>query len=407
MSRKKVVMIGCFDTKATDFEYLRSCLAKEDLEVIEINTGVFPTQCPFPVAFDAAEVAKAAGYQLSTLRDKSERSTALDNMAHGASKIIASLVARDQVAGAIGMGGGGGTYLTLLAMQTIPIGIPKLCLSTVASKDLARQVGSKDITLMQSVVDIAGPNQISKMQMRQAAGAIAGMVKTTNITQEKKAASIAISMFGNTTPCVEKCSELLRAAGYEVLAFHAVGVGGQTMEALIRDGYFAGVLDITTTELADHLCDGICSAGPNRLTAAAEMGIPQVVVPGCLDMVNYGHPDTVPEKYRERKLYSWAPDVTLMRTNKIENEQLGLTIAHRLNNATGKVAILLPLRGISKLSGAGEPFYDPETDQVLFKTIKEKTDDFIEIQEINANINDTSFATAAVNILLQLLQDHI
>lgn len=405
MSRPRVAMLGCFDTKASDFEFLRACLLSQGLDVIAINMGTHPVQRVFPIDVSASEVAEAAGHELSSIREQSDRSTALEIMGRGASKVIARLLAKGRLDGAIGMGGGGGTFLTLLAMQAIPIGVPKVCLSTVASKDLSRQVGTRDITLICSVVDIAGLNQISRMQMRQAAGAIAGMMNVTDFTEKSKVPSIAISMFGNTTACVEQCSTLLREAGYEVLAFHAVGVGGKTMEALIRDGYFDGVLDITTTELADHLCDGICSAGPDRLTAAARKGIPQVVVPGCLDMVNYGAPDTVPDKYRHRKLFSWAPDVTLMRTNKAENAELATIITQRLNSSTGKVSILLPLQGISKISSVGGPFYDPETDAVLFDTIKEKARDSIKVLEIDANINDALFARSAVDNLLSLMQE--
>lgn len=395
--------MGCFDTKASDFEFLRTCLISQDLDVISINMGIQPVQCPFPIDVSASQVAEAAGHTLSSIREQSDRSTALEIMGHGASKVIAKLMVKGQLDGAIGMGGGGGTFLTLLAMQAIPIGVPKVCLSTVASKDLSRQVGTRDMTLICSVVDIAGLNQISRMQMRQAAGAIAGMMRSTDRTRNSETPSIAISMFGNTTRCVEMCSELLREAGYEVLAFHAVGVGGLTMEALIHDGYFDGVLDITTTELADHLCEGICSAGPTRLTAAAEKGIPQVVAPGCLDMVNYGPPDTVPEKYEGRKLFSWAPDVTLMRTNKAENEELGTIIGQRLSKSKGKVSILLPLQGISKISSRGGPFHDPEIDQLLFDTIKEKASESTTVLEIDANINDAIFAKAAVDNLLSLM----
>ena len=257
------------------------------------------------------------------LVDTKDRSLVVTKMGQGAAKIIAQLLIEGKVDGAIGMGGGGGTYIALAAMQAIPVGIPKLCLSTMAVKDLSRQVGTKDILLMPSIVDVAGLNSISRLLIKQAAGAINGMVAVDRTPPTDSRGSIAISMFGNTTPCVEQCIALLKEQGYEALAFHAVGVGGLTMEALITDGFFDAVLDLTTTELADDLCDGVCSAGPDRLTAAGKAGIPQVVAPGCLDMVNYGHLDTVPERYQARQLYSWAPDVTLMRTDEAENRTLG------------------------------------------------------------------------------------
>lgn len=397
-------MLGCFDTKGEDFKYLHTCLSDLGTTIISINTGVQDTLVDFPITISAEQVAGAANSSLESLRKKADRNLVVEKMGQGAATIIADLVAQGRVKGAIGMGGGGGTYIVLSAMQPIPTGIPKLCLSTVATKDLSRQVGTKDITLMPSVVDVAGLNRISRLLIGQAAGAIYGMMGAPRVARQTTAGTIAISMFGNTTPCVEHCTQLLKKEGYEVLSFHSVGVGGRTMEALIGEGFFDAVLDITTTELADELCEGICSAGPDRLTTAARMGIPQVVVPGCLDMVNYGHLDTVPEKFRSRKLFSWAPDVTLMRTNAEENRILGASIAQKLNQTKGEVAILLPLKGISKISRKGGDFYDPQTDQVLFDTIKEQIQPTIPVQEIDANINDIQFAEQAVNTLLGMIR---
>ncbi|MCL4167219.1 UNVERIFIED_CONTAM: hypothetical protein GTU68_044081, partial [Idotea baltica] len=349
-------MLGCFDTKNEDFTYLHSCLLAQGVAVIAINTGVLGTTDNFQVDFEAEEVATAAGVELSKLRQAKDRGQAIEKMGKGASKIIANLLSQDKVDGAIGMGGGGGTYMALLAMQVIPIGTPKFCLSTLASKDLSQQIGNKDITLMPSIVDVAGLNSISRMLISQAAGAICGMMKSVVSDHHQTSGSIAISIFGNTTPCVDMCSDILKKEGFDVLTFHAVGVGGKTMESLILEGCFDAVLDITTTELADDLCDGICSAGPERLTAASKAGVPQVVVPGCLDMVNYGTMESVPDRYKSRLLYSWAPDVTLMRTNAQENEILGKTLAQKLNKSTGDVAILLPIKGISQVSVKGGIF---------------------------------------------------
>lgn len=398
-----ILMIGCFDTKAADFSYLYQRLTKNGLNIITLNTGVKGTTDNFPIDIEAAAVAAQTDWTIQQLLAKNDRGIVVEKMGEGAAKIIAQLVKEGKIQGAIGMGGGGGTYIALAAMQTIPIGIPKLCLSTVAAKDLSRQVGTKDIVLMPSVVDVAGLNSVSRLLISQAAGAISGMIANSHIPPQDKVGSIAISMFGNTTPCVEKCTELLKAKGYEVLAFHAVGTGGRVMESLIREGFFDGVLDITTTELADDLCEGICSAGPERLTAAAAKGIPQVVVPGCLDMVNYGHLDTVPKKYTARNLYSWAPDVTLMRTDAHENKILGQSIAEKLNQSKGKVAVLLPLKGISIVSSEGGVFHAPEIDQVLFDTIKKQVKDSIPIIELDKNINDQAFAEKAINLLLEMM----
>lgn len=401
---KTIVMLGCFDTKGADFGYLYTALKQLNSNIITINTGVLGTTNLFPVDYEAQEVAQMGGSALLELRKKEDRGFAIQVMGTGAAKIVTQLQSQNKVQGIIGMGGGGGTYMALTAMKALKLGIPKLCLSTIATKDLSSHIGNKDITLMPSIVDVAGLNSISRVVIKQAAGAIVGMVNSsTVIDQAFKIKSIAISVFGNTSLCVDSCSEQLKSSGYDVLAFHSVGVGGMTMEALTMEGCFDAILDITTTELADELCGGICSAGPDRLKAGSKIGIPQVVVPGCLDMVNFGAIDTVPEKYKNRQLYSWAPDVTLMRTNKEENRILGKIIAERINLSKGSVTVLLPLGGISKIGGEGEVFYNPEIDRELFNAIKVHADNKIRIIEVNANINTVDFAQQAVKSLFELL----
>jgi uncharacterized protein (UPF0261 family) len=401
---KCVLMLGCFDTKGENFSFLRKCLLDQNEKVITLNVGVMGTTKEFPVDIESDQVASEAGYLIKDLRSKADRGHAVEIMGAGASKIVAKLVADKTIKAAIGMGGGGGTYIALSAMQVIPFGIPKLCLSTVAAKDLSRQTGNKDITLMPSIVDIAGLNSINMLLISQAAAAICAMAKVTDVKKNTSVGSIAISMFGNTSACVDQCSALLREHGYEVLAFHATGVGGRTMEALIREGYFDAVLDVTTTELADDLCGGICSAGPDRLNAAAEMGIPQVVVPGCLDMVNFAQIDTVPEHYKHRELYRWAPDVTLMRTNKEENKILAERLVQKVRRSTAAVAILLPTLGISQIDGEGGVFCSPEIDQVLFESIKEHASGSVDVIEMDAHINDKKFSGKLVSVLLSMLE---
>ncbi|NND07300.1 MAG: Tm-1-like ATP-binding domain-containing protein [Saprospiraceae bacterium] len=396
-------MLGCFDSKAEDFEYLYRCLKELGAHVLTVNTGVRPSNINFTIDIRSSEVAEAAGTSLRELLNRGDRGHVIEKMGTGASLVIAMMVKEQRIHGIIGMGGGGGTYICLAGMQEVPFGIPKLCLSTVATKDLSRQVGTKDIVLMPSIVDVAGINSVSGLLIRQAAGALMGMISVEAERFKSSRITVGISMFGNTTECVDRCTELLKSQGLEVLAFHAVGIGGQTMEALIRDGRIHAVLDITTTELADELCEGICSAGPKRLTAAGDMGITQVVVPGCLDMVNYGHLDTVPDRFRSRQLYSWAPDVTLMRTNAEENQLLAKEISEKLNNAQGPVALMLPLEGVSLVSKKGGVFYQPEVDQILFDGLKSGANEQIRIEEIRANINDKVFADKAVEILLELL----
>jgi uncharacterized protein (UPF0261 family) len=402
-TNKYILILGCFDTKGENFSFLRKCILAEGELVITINTGVMGTTDYFPVDFESDLVALEAGHTITDLRKEGDRGHAVDIMGKGTARIVSKLMAEGRIKAAIGMGGGGGTYIALSAMQEIPLGVPKLCLTTLAAKDLSRQIGSKDITLMPSVVDVAALNSISKLLIKQAAAAICAMAKVIP-EDDATAGSIAISMFGNTTACVDKCSELLKKQGYEVFPFHATGVGGRTMESLIREGYFDAVLDITTTELADELCGGICSAGPDRLNAAAEMGIPQVVAPGCLDMVNFAQLDTVPEQYKSRELYSWAPDVTLMRTNKEENIILGERLAQKLNRSTAAATILLPVKGVSQIDAEGNVFFHPEINQVLFDTIKKHTKEAVNVIEVDAHINDEKFSRMLVKVLLDMIK---
>ncbi|MBE9463505.1 Tm-1-like ATP-binding domain-containing protein [Dyadobacter subterraneus] len=400
---KNILMLGCFDTKGEVFAYLRNCILALGENVISINTGVMGTTNLFPVDFESDVVALQGGSEIFSLRKLGDRGHAMDVMGKGAAEIVKILIAEGKLKAAIGMGGGGGTYITLSAMQQIPFGIPKLCLTTIAAKDLSRQIGHKDITLVPSVVDVAGLNIIIKVLISQSAAAICAMANISADPENAAVKRIAISMFGNTTACVDKCTELLTKEGYEVLAFHATGIGGRTMEALIREGYFDAVLDVTTTELADDLCGGICSAGPERLLAAGEMNLPQVVAPGCLDMVNFGHADSVPEKYKDRFFYSWAPDVTLMRTSIEENRILGKQLIEKLNKSASPVSVVLPLKGISQIDSAGGIFYKPENDQALFDSIKNHAAGHINIIESDAHINDNSFAEILVKTLIETI----
>lgn len=403
-NNKCILILGCFDTKGEDFSFLRSCITGLGEKVITMNTGVMGTTKDFPVDIESDQVAQEGGYSVAALREADDRGRAVNIMGKGAAKLAAKLVAQNKIKAAVGMGGGGGTYIALSAMQEIPLGIPKLCLSTLAAKDLSRQMGSKDIVLMPSIVDVAGLNSISKLLMRRAAAAICAMSVITEEKEDTVAGTIAISMFGNTSACVNQCSELLRKQGYEVLAFHANGVGGKAMESLIREGCFDAVLDVTTTELADDLCGGICSAGPDRLDAAADMGIPQVVVPGCLDMVNFAQPDTVPVQYRSREMYNWAPDVTLMRTNKEENKILGERLAQKINRSSAPVTVLLPAKGISQVDARGGVFYRPDINRVLFDAIKKNTKAAIEVIEADVHINDPEFSAMLVSALLGVIK---
>ena len=307
--------------------------------------------------------------------------------------------------GIVGMGGSGGSSVVTAAMRALPVGVPKVCVSTVASGDTAPYVGTKDVTLIPSIVDVAGVNRISRVIFARAAGAICGMVEAVPPQAVDDKPIVVASMFGNTTECVNACVETLSEAGYEVLVFHATGTGGKTMESLVDEGLVDAVLDITTTEWADEVCDGVFSAGPGRLSAAGRAGLPQLIVPGCVDMANFGGMDTVPERFKDgsRTFYEWNPAVTLMRTNAEENARMGEIFAGKANAAQGPVAFLLPLKGVSILDGDGEMFCDRDADGAFFAALKENLDDGTAVYEIDHNINDPQFAARACELMLELI----
>jgi len=326
-------------------------------------------------------------------------------MAAGAAVVARRLFEAGRFAGLIGMGGTGGSSVVTAAMRALPVGVPKVCVSTAASGDTSAYLGTKDVVLIPSIVDVAGVNRISRVIFAQAAGAICGMVEADVSDTADDRPVIAASMFGNTTECVNACADALGAQGYEVLVFHATGAGGRTLESLVREGLVDAVLDITTTEWADTVCGGIFDAGPERLSTPGEMGIPHLIVPGCVDMANFGPPDTVPAKYRDagRMLYEWNPSVTLLRTNVEENRRMGEVFAEKANAARGPVAFLIPLRGVSVLDGDGQPFCDREADAAMFAAIRGNLRDDVPYCELDCNINDPAFSDRAVEMMLELI----
>ena len=402
---KKICLIGSFDTKGVEYAFVRERILAAGQEVVAVNTGVLGSTTLFPVDVEAGEVAEAGGGRLARLQEKKDRGEAMRIMCAGAPAIVKALHDEGRIDAIFGMGGTGGTTVVTSAMRALPVGMPKVCVSTAASGDVSVYVGTKDITMIPSIVDVAGINRISRIILSRAAGAMCGMVSADVPEDSEEKPVITASMFGNTTECVNACMEKLSASGYEVLVFHATGTGGKTMESLIREGLVDAVLDITTTEWADTVCGGVFDAGPERLDAAGQMGLPHLIVPGCVDMANFGGMDTVPDRYKkgERIFYEWNPSVTLMRTNKEENEKMGKVFAEKANAATGPVAFLIPLKGVSILDGDGQLFCDRETDRVLFDTIKANLADGIPVVELDHNINDPEFAAKAVEMMQDLI----
>jgi uncharacterized protein (UPF0261 family) len=401
---RSVVLVGALDTKGEDFLFVRDLIREHGLHVLVIDSGIMG-EPHFAPDISADQVARAGGSSLDALRAAGDKTQGMRVMHDGLTQVVLGLHQSGRLDGIMGMGGGGGTSIATAAMRALPIGVPKLMLSTVAGGDVAQYVGTSDITMMPSVVDVAGLNSISRRMYANAAGAIAGMVMQSSPEAKETRPLIAASMFGNTTACVDRARAGLEAQGYEVLVFHATGTGGRTMEGLIEAGYIRASLDLTTTELVDEICGGVLSAGPNRLHAAAKRGIPTVLAPGCLDMANFWGRDTVPAKYQDRLLYEWNPDITLMRTNIEENRRMGEMIASAANSSTGPVAIILPLKGVSMLDSPDGAFWDPTADSACFDAIRANVRAGIPVIEVDANINDPEFADKAASVLLGLIDE--
>jgi len=386
-----VLLIGTLDTKGEELAFLRARLQQAGVEVLLADAGtVGPPRVEPDIPRD--EIADTSGL--------SDRGAAVTAMAAGAAELAKRLHEQGRIDGVLGAGGSGNTAIATAAMRALPVGVPKLMVSTMAAGDTSDYVGGTDVTMMASVTDVAGLNAISARVLANAAAAMAGMVGAPPVEHDDSKPLIGATMFGVTTPCVDHARAVLERRGYEVLVFHATGTGGRAMESLAASGFLAGVLDATTTELCDDLVGGVLSAGPDRLEAAGRKGLPQVVSLGALDMVNYGALDTVPPQFADRNLYVHNPSVTLMRTTPAECAELGRRIARKLSAATGPTVLFIPRGGVSLIDAEGQPFYDPEADAALFDAVREAD---VEVIEMDDNINDEAFAEAMAAKLDELL----
>ena len=398
---KTIAIAGTFDTKGRELKFIKELVEEQGLATLCIHTGVFePLVAP---DVTNADIAAAVGADINAIIEKKDRATATDVLSRGMEALIPKLYAEGKFDGIISIGGSGGTSLATPAMRALPIGVPKVMVSTMASGDVSPYVGTSDIIMIPSVVDVEGLNDISRKIFSNAVNALVGMVQNQKEIKGDGKPLLAATMFGVTTPCIKTAKEYLESQGYDVLVFHATGTGGQCMESLIDGGFIKGVLDITTTEWCDEVVGGVLSAGPNRLAAAGKAGIPQVVSVGALDMVNFGPWDTVPAQFKERNLYKHNPTVTLMRTTGEELAEIGGKIAEKLNAAEGKTCMMLPLKGVSAIDVEGAPFYDAEADAVLFQTLRDKLADNVELIEMDYAVNDDEFALAAAKKLIELL----
>lgn len=396
---KTIALLGALDTKGSEYAFVKERIEARGHRTLLIDVGVLDAPAVQP-DIPREEVARAAGADAAALAARKDRGEAVAAMGRGAEAVLAKLQAEGAIDGVLALGGTGGTSVACQAMRALPIGFPKVMVSTVAGSDVSAYVGVKDIVMIPSIVDISGINKISRTILSRAAGAVCGMAEA-EIPEAEDKPLVTASMFGNTTKAVEAAKKIVEDAGYEVLVFHCTGSGGRTMESLVEAGMIAGVLDITTTEWADQLVGGVFDAGPTRLEAAARGGVPAIVTPGCLDMVNFWAPDTVPEKFKGRLFYQHNPNVTLMRTNVEENRQLGERIAEKLNLSTAPVTVLLPLKGVSVIGEHDGPFGWPEADQALFDALKTNLRPDIPVIELDCTVNDPEFSRRCAEALLQ------
>lgn len=402
-----VALVGTLDTKGADFAFLAERLRAAGADVIVVDAGTGEPDGLTP-DIDGDAVAEAAGTSRAQLRAGSDRGHAVTAMGRGAAAVVADLVARGQVDGVLGAGGSGGSSIAAQVFAALPVGLPKLLVSTMASGDVSPYVGAKDVCIMYSVVDVAGVNRISRLVLGNAAAAMAGMVAARTQAQPDAAERpvVAATMFGVTTPAVETARERLTELGYEVLVFHATGAGGRALEGLADARLVNGVLDLTTTELADDLVGGVLSAGPDRLTAAGAAGLPQVIAPGALDMVNFGPPDTVPERFGGRLFFEHNPTVTLMRTTAAEMAELGARLGRKAAAAQGPTDVFWPDRGVSALDADGQPFRDPDADEACRAAVERELNAAgRKLHRMDAHINDPAFATAMADRLHQMITE--
>ncbi|MER8097318.1 Tm-1-like ATP-binding domain-containing protein [Streptomyces goshikiensis] len=407
-----VVLLGTLDTKGVEYGWLRERLLRAGVEVVLVDTGIMD-EPRVPADIPREAVARAAGAELSELRAAADRGAAVTTMARGAEATLLRLHAEGRLDGVLAIGGSGGTSIASRAMRALPLGVPKLMVSSMASGNVAPYVGSSDITMMYSVVDIAGINSVSAPVLTNAVAAIAGMAKAFARSSSAHGPArlgaggrplIAASMAGVTTVGVDAARERLTELGYEVLVFHVSGTGGRTLETLAGQGIFAGVLDLTLSELADDLCGGVLSAGPDRLSAAGRAGIPQVVSLGALDMVKFGPLETLPEHARYRRVRVHNPSITVIRTTESECAELGRRVAAKLRVATGPTAVCLPLRGLSTLGAPGGPYHDGRADQALFSALREGLRGSAALlYDYDTHINDPAFGRAAADRLHDMI----
>ena len=402
---KPIAVIGTLDTKGHEVAFLRDQIQARGLGTWVIDPGVLDKPA-IEADFTRGEVARAGGTELADLIAAGDKGRAIQTMIDGTRSIVVGLFAQGELGGIIAVGGGQGTAIGTTAMQALPIGVPKVMVSTIASgrNVFEPYVGTTDVTLMHSVADILGINAVTRKVFTNAAAAVVAMAEAAETVEESDRVAIGATMLGLTTPCVLRAKELLEAHGYELIAFHPNGTGGRSMERLIDEGLIEGVMDISTQELTGHVCNGLFDAGPGRLTAAGRKGIPQVVTPGGTDYIVLGPMDSLTEEQRNRSLIIHNPNITLIRTARHEMADIGHLMARRLNEARGPVAVLVPMGGFSYSDRPGHAFYDPEGNAALVSALEADLDPGIELLKVDAHINEPAFADAVASKMQELME---
>ena len=403
MSKKKIVLIGRLDSKGEEYAYVRDIIVDGGFEVIVVDAGTRGSP-HFQADVSREVVSRAAGLEIEDVVDRADESKEIQVMMKGAARTVQILYDSGRLDGIMALGGSRGTAIGTAAMRALPFGIPKVMVSTIASGDMRPYVGTSDITVIHSVTDIAGLNRMTKRLLAYAAGAVMGAVRANPKPEVSKKQLVAMSVMGGINRAAFKAQKTLEDRGFEVVSFHTVGTGGRAMEETIEQGIVDGVLDLVTHELIDHLYGGCYDAGPERLEATGMKGIPQVVIPGCLDFIAFSPPENIPKTIKKRKIYRHTPEVAIVRTNQEEMATIGKIMAEKLNKATGPTKVVIPLRGFSPGNREGKALYDPETDRAFIEALKQNLQTSIRVIEVDSHINDESFAEQAVDILCEMMR---
>ena len=400
--KKTIVLFGRLDSKAREYGYAKEKIVAGGYNVIVVDTGSRGMP-QLPSDISREEVAAAAGSNFADVIDRSDESREIEVMGRGAAVISRHLYEDGKLDGVLCLGGSRGTAIGTAAMRVLPFGIPKFMVSTIASGDMRPYVGTSDIAVIHSVTDISGLNRMTERLISYAAGAVMGAVATGSGLETTGKSVIAMSAMGGINRAAFKAQEALENRGFEVVTFHAVGTGGRAMEETIEQGLVDGVLDLVTHELMDHIFNGYYDAGPGRLETAGKKGIPQVVVPGCLDFIAFSPPSNIPEHIKKREIFWHTPEVAIVRANRQEMEQTAEILAEKLNRAAGPVVVVIPVKGFSPGNREGKSLYAPDADRAFIETLKNNLESAVRIVEIDAHINDVAFAEQAVDLLCEMM----